>query len=295
MNETPEPASLPWLRRFEAAADGPGRYDILVGLPDGYERTDARFPVVYVTDGQLFFWQVVGISRFLALTGFPPVVVVGVGYPEDEGRAGWYGRRNFDFTPGPWEMDDESDFVARYLRASFDALKRTEGRPGLEIKGGGADRFLGFLRDELHPSIRSQFRLDGSRPTLIGDSSGGCFALTALLAEGSPFGGYIAISPTVALANRKLYELEAAYAARHDDLDARLYLAAGSEEHRSATNARFEFVGGVARLTERLTAREYPSFRISSHILAGETHFTIAPRALTHGLLFVFDRPGLST
>ena len=145
------PATFGDIHRFEIAAAGLGRYEILVGVPPGYEQSETRYPLIYVTDGQLLFWSTLGAVKLLTLGVLPPAIVVAVGYPADEGTAGWYARRNFDFTPGPWEMSDDLGVM---LRASLAALEAADGRPGPIMRAGGAERFLGFLRDELDPAVR---------------------------------------------------------------------------------------------------------------------------------------------
>ncbi|TFH66787.1 MAG: alpha/beta hydrolase [Gemmatimonadales bacterium] len=59
---------------------------------------------------------------------------------------------------------------------------------------GGADRFLGFLADELIPHIDSTYRTETFR-VLVGHSIGGLFATHALLTRPDLFRGYVAISP----------------------------------------------------------------------------------------------------
>src|SRR5947208_11905887 len=58
--------------------------DILVYLPPEYDRTDARYPVIYMHDGQNLFdqatsfgyeWQVDETMEALSLAGFPAIVV----------------------------------------------------------------------------------------------------------------------------------------------------------------------------------------------------------------------------
>ena len=94
--------------RLEVTAEGLGRYTIDVSLPIGYEKGDAKYPVVLITDGNIAFdmLQVQVHGSFAKQSPMlPPCILVGVGYPSDEGSASWYGRRNHDFM-GPWEMSD---------------------------------------------------------------------------------------------------------------------------------------------------------------------------------------------
>src|SRR5579862_4406951 len=100
----PRPAEIQNHDRFEVLAEGLGRYTIDVSLPAGYDRGDGKFPVTLVTDGNLLFEMVQPIVHGDFATqsaAFPPSILVGVGYPADEGSASFYARRNFDFH-GPW-------------------------------------------------------------------------------------------------------------------------------------------------------------------------------------------------
>jgi hypothetical protein len=88
-----------------------------------------------------------------------------------------------------------------------------------------------------------------------------------------------------------LYELEAEYAHSHKDLPARLFLCAGDEEMTARTMALAEVASGVARFTELFAIRGYPSLVVESQIMERESHLTLHPRALVHGLLHVFTPP----
>ena len=182
-------------------------------------------------------------------------------------------------------MTDELGAVSKDALTQFAV---SVGRPDVEVRAGGAERFLGFLRDELDPAIRDAYRCDDSKPTLVGASSGGAFVLYTMVSGASPFDKYICISPAAGVANDRLYELEAEYAGSHKDLPARLFLCAGSEEMSGRTTALAGIASGVARFTELFLVRGYPSLVVKSQIMDGEAHHTIFPRALMHGLLHTF-------
>jgi len=284
---TPAPASFPDIHRFEVAADGLGRYDILVGLPARYDQSDRRYPVVYVTDGQLLFWDSFGAIRFQSLGAGPAAIVVAVGYPPDEGLSGWFARRNFDFTPGPWDMTDE---LGQLLVQHLDSIKAAEGRSDAMMRAGGADRFLAFLRDDLDPAIRATYRVDDSKPALVGDSSGGCFVLHTVFSGASPFDKYVCVSPTSSLANGAVLRMAESYLSANRNLAARLFLCAGSEEMKTREASLMGFVSSVTRLTELLMRVGYPSLELESQIMDGESHLSIFPRAVMQGLLHVFGK-----
>src|SRR5215471_1413853 len=121
----PKPASTNRHDQFEVVADGLGRYTIDVSLPVGHDRRDARFPIVLVVDGNLLFdvAQVAMHGGFASVGGMLPAsIVVGVGYPADEGMASFYSRRNYDFH-GPWAMTDP---LGQQIQNIFKMMKISE-------------------------------------------------------------------------------------------------------------------------------------------------------------------------
>jgi pimeloyl-ACP methyl ester carboxylesterase len=94
---------------------------------------------------------------------------------------------------------------------------------------------MGFLPDELLPSLATRYPIAlKARHTLIGNSSGGHFALRALYDAASPFRGYVCISPGFGSAEG-IQKAEAEYAAAHDDLDADLFICCGQNGDRPGT------------------------------------------------------------
>src|SRR5262245_59941491 len=223
----PKPAPTHRHDQFEVVAPDLGRYTIDVSLPPGDHPSEARFPVIMVVDGNLLFdvVQVALHGRFASVAPvIPASIVVGVGYPADEGMASFYARRNYDFH-GPWAMTDP---LGRSLHGIFNMMKAAEGKPEMEMGAGGYGRFMAFLRDELLPSLAKRYPIDLSgRHTLIGDSSGGHFALRALYDPASPFRRYVCISPSFGAAEGAIQKTEAEYAAAHDDLDADVFICCG--------------------------------------------------------------------
>ncbi|MBC8402228.1 MAG: alpha/beta hydrolase [Candidatus Marinimicrobia bacterium] len=133
---------------------------LVVGLPEGYEQTTERYPVLYLLDGNYHFHHVTGLIDFLAdLDLIPRIIVVGLQNSD----------RNRDFTPTA---------IAE--------------RPA----SGGADNFLTFLEDELFPAIDGQFRTVPYR-ILAGHSLGGLFSIHAMLIKPELFNAHIIISPHV--------------------------------------------------------------------------------------------------
>jgi predicted alpha/beta superfamily hydrolase len=291
----PQPATTTRHYQCDVEAPGLGRYTIDVSLPAGYDSGDIRYPVVLVVDGNLIFdvAQAALHGRFAGYgSTIPPSIVVGVGYPADEGMASFYARRNFDFH-GPWPMTDP---LGQVIQQIFTGLKTAEGKPAMEMRAGGYDRFMAFLRDELLPALAAHYPIDlGARHTLVGDSSGGHFVLRALYDPTSPFKRYLCISAGFGSGDGAIQRAEAAYAASHNDLDVDLFICCGRVEiDQAQMTALCRFGGGVVWIAEQFAIRQWPSARIEWEIMNHEDHASIQARAIAAGLRSVHRvRPGV--
>lgn len=294
IEESPKPYVNPDRFRLMVQAEGLGRYAIDVSLPP--KRAEGEtFPVILVVDGNWHFDTVQVIVHGSFVTDWswlPPAIVVGVGYPADEGFASAYARRNFDFH-GDWDMADES---GQLLHQIFDGSRIAEGKPELEMKAGGAPRFSEFLRNELLPELAHHYPIDlAAKHTLIGHSSGGHYVLRAIFDPNSPFSRYLALSPSLGAAAGTIQALEADYAAAHDDLKANVFVACGREE--AAGNRAYALGsvgGGVLWTAEQFAYRGWKSAYLDWEIMDHEDHASCLPRAIAAGLRSVFrKRPGI--
>ncbi|MBS0412335.1 MAG: hypothetical protein JSR86_20625 [Proteobacteria bacterium] len=290
------PVDPPRYARLEADAKGLGRYVIDVSLPvEAQTVAGAGLPVILAVDGNLTFEAVRDVVHgglATAARSFPPCIVIGVGYPQTEGFAGFYARRTFDFHE-PWDMQD---VMGRRLGEIFAMFRDAEARPDLEMRTGGYDRFLGFLRDDLLPALAIRYPIDlSARHTLVGHSGGGRFALRVLFDPTSPFSRYVAISPGIGADEPGLVAAEAAFADGHTDLDADVFVCAGDEETGGAADfALCRFGSAVTWTAERFAARRWPSARLGWEIMNHEDHTSILPRAVAAGLRSVHRlRPGV--
>jgi predicted alpha/beta superfamily hydrolase len=281
--------------RFEVEAEGLGRYVIDVGLPPGGVAEGEKLPVILAVDGNLFFeivQPIVNGSASAMAPLLPRSIVVGVGYPADEGFASFYARRNFDFH-GDWDMTDP---LGQTLQQIFTGMKTMEGKPDLEMHAGGGSRFSEFIREELLPGLAEKYPIDlGARHTLIGDSSGGHYVLRDVYDAKSPFSKYICISPGFGSALEAIKELEASYAAAHDDMEVDLFICAGQiEVDEQPMTALCRFGSGITWVAEQFAIRQYPSASVHWEIMNLEDHGSIAPRAVAAGIRSVNRlRPGV--
>lgn len=186
-------------------------YPIVIYRPGGYERTNDRYPLLILLDGDGHFHHATGVVDFLvANQRIPPMIVVGVGNRN----------RTRDLTP-------------------------PTNDPRMRGAAGGADRFLTFLSDELIPHIDQTNRTLDYR-VLVGHSFGGLFALHALTTRPEVFNGYISISPSTWWNQQALVAQLPAFLAKHRDLRASLYMTTGNEGGEMLTSAQ-----RVAEILER--------------------------------------------
>lgn len=153
---------------FAHASDAVGRtFHIHVRLPEDYgEKADARYPVVYVLDGDSLF-PILGASHLFLVhdDGIPEAIVVGIAYG---GFDPVVNKRSYDY--------------------SAPAPDAGEGR-------GGAPAFHAFLKSELIPEVERRYRADPARRVLFGQSRGGHFVLYSAFTDPDLFWGRIASNP----------------------------------------------------------------------------------------------------
>ncbi len=258
--------------------------------------------VLYMGDTWANFGTAVEIIRLMRFTEVvPPLLVVGAGYRTTD-IAQIEELRNRDFTP---TVDVEGGQMDSYL----------SGEPGrLPAAMGGADRFLGFLRDELKPWVRERFGVESDDSMFFGDSLGGLFATHVLLSEPDAFRRYGIGSPALSRDKEAIFGKEEDYAKAHTDLNARVFFSVGGYENpvgdrrfleqlpadrRAKEEAQWtaegytgeDYVGYCERMVAALRSRGYPSLQIECEVLPGEYHETAPPLNLSRSLRYLFDAP----
>jgi predicted alpha/beta superfamily hydrolase len=254
-------------------------YRITVSLPLGYaasgdeswpfNNTPAKWPVVYVLDGNWYAGMVTDIIRPMAWCGSTSdAIVVGIGYPEGnnpvEAFRESFTRRNADLTPVRDEAEEKS-------------MEERHKRP---TPMGDSGNFLKFIQAELIPLVEKDYLADPARRILVGHSYGGLFGVFALLEAPGLFDSLIIGSPTLSYGNRVMFQREAAFAKEHQKLPARVYLyAAELEEDLDDTT-----VTDTLRLGAILKGRNYEGFSLVKHIFADQNHCEVAAPGIQWGL-----------
>lgn len=185
---------------------------IIISLPNGYEKGDSNYPVLYLTDGLQNIWHALGTIEVLTRTGsMPPVIVVGIESLD----------RNGDFTP-----------------------TENENSPG----SGGGPKYLDFMEKELIPFIESNYRTQPFR-ILEGHSLGGLFAAYALMEKPELFNAHIIMSPSFWWNNEEFITKASTFFKNNPNLDTTLFFGIGTLESSKEWGMRKELQRFIDEIT----------------------------------------------
>lgn len=200
--QTPaQPPSIPGVTtlRVKSTVLGEER-PILVRTPRGYENGNARYPVLYLTDGDAHILHTAASIEFLARNGrMSELIVVGI--------------------PNTDRMRDLSPTRVNTTGAT--------GAPQFPTSGG-ADKFLQFIETELMPEIEKNYRAHPYR-VLAGHSLGGLFAVHAMIAKPDLFNAYIAVSPALQWDNQVIIKRAEDFLKTRKETPKTLYFSLGYE------------------------------------------------------------------
>ena len=173
---------------------------ILVRTPRGYEVGNARYPVLYMTDGDAHIAHTSSTIDFLARNGRMSELIV-VGIPNTD--------RTRDLSP------------------TKVSTAGATGAPQFPTSGG-ADKFLQFIETELMPEIEKNYRVHPYR-ILAGHSLGGLFAVHAMIAKPDLFNAIIAVSPALQWDNQVVIKRAEDFFKTRKEATRTLYLSLGRE------------------------------------------------------------------
>jgi uncharacterized protein len=228
-------------------------YRISVGLPLSYgQEPGKRFPVLYVVDADVNFASAVEVTRFLALVGeIPEVIVVGIGYGTD--LATWRTRRGVDLKP-----------------------ESTAEPPG----SGRASQFLDFIAGEVIPLVESRYLCSEDR-ALFGYSLGGLFGTYVLFHRAGTFQKYILGSPSYGSAGRVALQWPAAVDGTAPAPTGVVFTSVGTEESQA-------MIANWRAFWDDAEALEIPGLRIIRGEV-DETHAGAAWHAFVKGVKAVWQ------
>lgn len=204
---------------------------------------------LYVLDGLAWIPTFARIEDdLIARHRMAPVILVGIAY-RDALNTG--DLRKKDFTP---------------------AFGRAPNRTG------GADAFLGVLRDELIPYAEAHLPIAPGERGLAGHSYAGLFAAYALAQQPDLFDRYLIMSPALWFDDGKIYDVALAPA----DHARTAFIAADTPRGET----RSDMANDMLRLNERLLAQ--PNLSVSHALILGESHNGMVAPAAQRGLLALY-------
>lgn len=232
-------------------------YELHILLPGNYANSTKKYPVVYLMDSQWDFPLVKSIYGQQYYDGFiPELIVVGVT---------WGGIK-----PNP---------------DSLRARDYTPTNDGRSIQGGGADKFLSFMKTELFPFIETNYKADNNNRILMGCSLGGLFTLYTLFTQPELFTGYAAASPAIGWDKEILYKYEKEFAQKKLSKPVRVFMTLGEVERSRPAYEKF---------AAKMISSNYSSASIRSKILENTGHSGTKSETYNRGLQFIFEKPKLN-
>ena len=180
---------------IDSAVLGEKRH-LVIYLPDGYRNSQDRYPVLYLTDGDIQGPHTAGtLDYFAKFDQTPKMIVVGIITPPQS--------RQRDLTVTSSANENPQQLA-------------------------NADRFLAFIEQEVIPLVKERYRtLDYQ--ALSGTSFGGLFAINTLVKRPRLFDGVISISPSLWWNDKQMLELVEA-ALKNAQLRGRIYVSIANEE-----------------------------------------------------------------
>jgi predicted alpha/beta superfamily hydrolase len=234
-------------------------YVIQISLPSGYVRSEKSYPVLYVLDGDKSFGMTKEITDWLTWTNeMRNIIIVGISY--GKGTSNWWKNRARDYT-------QYKDTVYYYYP-----------------NAGGADNFLDFIKNELFPVVNKNYRTIPDSNAIVGLSFGALLGAYVLFTEPDMFKSYIIISPSLFWNNNSILINEADYFRKHKELKKTVFMAYGSQDNNDWV------INPTKELIKTMEIHKYEGINFIQQVLKGETHISVFPIALTHGLKIVFKR-----
>jgi predicted alpha/beta superfamily hydrolase len=223
---------------------------LAVVTPAGYARSEERYPVLYLTDGDAQMGHARATAEFLARNGLmPPVVLVGILNTD----------RTRDLTPTRGNKDEQEAFPT----------------------AGGGERFLDFIEQELVPAVDARYRTVPLR-LYAGHSLGGLLGVHALFSRPGLFRAVVAASPSL-LWDDALLSREARAAKPGVGACPRaLFLTLGGQEAVPLVLEDFQEFARAAK------AVPWPGFTFGWQVLPGEDHGSVVLPGYYAGLRHIF-------
>ncbi len=227
-----------------------------ISLPDDYDQSDKKYPVMYLLDGDVAFGMAASIARYLQFGNtIPELIIVGIGY-------------------GALKKNEGN------MRIRDQTISSRRGRQGT----GGAPKFREFIKEELFPYINNTYRAIPDDRTLNGYSLGGLFAMYTLFTEPEMFNRYIIGSPHLSWDEYRIFTIQEEAFEKMDDIKANVFISVGSEEDEE------KYFNPIDEMVTLIDEKGYESLKMETKVFDGGTHLICPPEALAYGLVSVFSK-----
>ncbi|QIY90319.1 alpha/beta hydrolase [Chryseobacterium gallinarum] len=240
--------------------------EIWVHLPKTYDDNSispAKYPVIYLLDGENNFEYYAGMTDFLSRPPYadlPECIVVGIKNTE----------RTRDLTPTK-------------------SQKKSPVNPNLILfaDSGGSENFRSFIQKELKPFIRKQYRTQ-EYSVLVGHSFGGLFAIHDFLTHPDDFNAYVANDPSLWWDHKILISKTRDYLEKNKKFPAKksLYVSqADNEEQQKNWNSDMtQAINEFRTIVEQNGTLNY-----KHTFFKGEVHGTVSYPGNYEALKFIFN------
>lgn len=236
--------------KHDSAAVGRS-FHIYVAFPENYERNpDARYPVVYLLDGDSLFPIHATHHRFLNYDeAIPEAIVVGIAYGSFDPSVN---KRGYDFSAPAADASEEQ---------------------------GGAPAFQRFLKLELIPEIDRRYRSNPDRRVLFGQSRGGYMVLYSAFTDPDLFWGRIASNPSFDPGRELFYSKPPSSTRR----DLGLVVTSGERDRPAGREKAMEWF-------KTWDARSDTPWQVKTLTLEGGTHAADSTNSYRAGMVWLFRR-----
>ena len=199
---------------------------LYVYTPRDYEKTDRRYPVLYMFDGHNVFYdshatygKSWGMREYLKRTGLPLILVAVECNPEGNERLSEY---------CPWDVNI----------------------PNIISFEGRGETTMEWFVNELKPMIDAEYRTlpDREHTMIAGSSMGGLMSLYAVTKYNSVFSRAAALSPSIEAGVRQSWEMIDSSELKEPTL---VYTDLGSAETRGHTEPWAKLFRAAAKLSKK--------------------------------------------
>ncbi|WP_350293968.1 alpha/beta hydrolase-fold protein [uncultured Croceitalea sp.] len=227
---------------------------LLISLPQNYARDNYTYPVILVMDGEYLFEITNSIVKIKVSRNEMPASII-VGIPNNTAK--------------------------RYDMAL--KLSKSNGQNFFGNNEGNTQKYLSFLREELFPFLKKNYRINTHR-TIIGMSPTFGPVLEAFWNQPDLFRGYIVLAAELSLktiSGKSVSDKVLEAVQNKERQSASLYIGkAGKDLERRPVNEAEAFI----TLNHKLDSIANPKINYKIEILENKNHYGMSIAGIEHGL-----------